>query len=158
MIVYREDVIREVDAEMDNIDHVPQWFIDRIDGAIKRVPSLVTTKGKWIKTIDETSPDKPIVYRCSKCGNTHKDIYKRGESNGKWSDFVLTELFCNKCGADMREERDKSEVKVGRWEVSKFDGQVTCSRCNGVVSKAYAICPHCKSKMNTTLYYEGVDF
>lgn len=64
-------------------------------------------KGEWVRETDATSSENSILYKCSVCGNTHSNIYKRGKIHGEWSDNVLIEKFCNNCGADMRGTKDE---------------------------------------------------
>lgn len=63
MIIYREDVLRDVDAAIDNVDHVPQWFIDIIDEAIKNVPAHTAR-------CIIVGQNMTQHYECDQCGTT----------------------------------------------------------------------------------------
>ena len=58
-------------------------------------------KGRWIYGESEEGNDG---YYCSECGNFVPWIYKEYDIN-----FIKEFLYCNKCGADMRGEKDGTD-------------------------------------------------
>ena len=58
-------------------------------------------KGEWIYGESEAGNDG---YYCSKCGNFVPWKYDEYDI-----DFIKEFLFCNKCGTDMRGEKDETD-------------------------------------------------
>ena len=75
--------------------HQPWYKSQDVYDALEKLTSVQPRKGKWIYGESEIGHDG---YYCSKCGNFVPWEY--GEYD---IDFIKEFLFCNKCGADMRE-------------------------------------------------------
>jgi len=96
--ISRQDAVSEIDewiqmATGNETDMAIKDFLSFLKKRIESLPSAEPKTGKWVKIIDEETPNlTKWHYECDQCGA------------GRWEEG---QRYCQNCGADMRGEQDE---------------------------------------------------
>ena len=120
-------VIDAISLELDMIDHVPQWVYDRLEKAIKELPSAEEESFEWCTGCKEYDQEAHCCHRWSKMiQKTVDEMQIVRCKDCKYAEYIddVQTLWCTECG---------NGRTVAPYDFCSYgerrDDKVTCENC-----------------------------
>lgn len=99
--ITKKQAIEAISDELDRIDHVPQWIFDRLERAIKKLPSAEEESFEWCTDCKEYDQEAHCCHRWSKMIKKTADEMKIVRcKNCKYAEYIddVQTLWCTESG------------------------------------------------------------
>ena len=99
--ITKKQAIEAISDELDRIDHVPQWVLDRLERAIRKLPSAEEESFEWCTDCKEYDQEAHCCHRWSKMiRKTVDEMQVVRCKDCKYAEYIddVKTLWCTECG------------------------------------------------------------
>ena len=99
--ITKKQAIEAISDELDRIDHVPQWIFDRLERAIRELPSAESESFEWCTDCKEYDQEAHCCHRWSKMiRKTVEEMQVVRCKDCKYAEYIddVQTLWCTECG------------------------------------------------------------
>ena len=99
--ITKKQAIEAITDELDRIDHVPKWIFDRLERAIRKLPSAESESFEWCTDCKEYDQESHCCHRYSKMiRKTVEEMQIVRCKDCKYAEYIddVQTLWCTECG------------------------------------------------------------